>query len=220
MKLADSATAKLSTTIRTTILCQCKPVDFYHKNIREHYIAIHLNNKENEDLWNVFNTTFIYIVLSSRKKIHIIIPVKVYKKNIKKKPNGIWYNKTLSRRHFYLNDTRQNNVINKKILDRNEWYIFHISVIFRNDYYQLARIWPPLSRTKVSRNQSRMLTRKLCSASTNCLQYTRLLLYQTVFFSQSVTWIVITIKLICIEYIAGLHNIALTSQCALRDILH
>jgi hypothetical protein len=39
-------------------------------------------------------------------------------------------------------------------------------------------------------------------------------------FLRSVTCIVITIKWIFIEYIAGLHNIALTSQCALRDILY
>jgi hypothetical protein len=45
---------------------------------------------------------------------------------------------TLSRLYFHLTDIRQTNVIYKKILERNEWYIFHISVIFRNEYYQLA----------------------------------------------------------------------------------
>jgi hypothetical protein len=120
-------------------------------------------------------------VLSPRKWIHGIIPVKCYKKKFKKFSNGIWNNKPLSRRHFHLTDRQQNSVISKKILERNKWYIFHISVIFRNDCCHLARIWLRLSRAKLSRNQSRMLVRKLCSSSTTCLPYTRILLYQSMF---------------------------------------
>jgi len=147
----------------------------------DHYIVFHLKDRENKDLRNVFNTAFIYTLLSPIKRIHNIIPVKRYKRTFKEKPNGIWNNKPISRRHFRLTDSQQNSVINRKILEINEWYTFHISVLFRNDCYQLARIWLRLSRTKVSRNHSRILERKLCSASTTCLQYTRLLLHQSMF---------------------------------------
>ena len=139
MQFTDSATAKMSTTISTITLCSCKYVDFYQKNIRNRHIVIQLKDRENENLRNVFNTAFIYTVLSPRKRTPNIIPVKCFKK-FKKKANAIWHNKPLSRRYFHLNDSQQTDVINKKILERNEWFIFHISVIFRNECYQLARI--------------------------------------------------------------------------------
>jgi hypothetical protein len=64
-----------------------------------------------------------------------------------------------------------------------------------------------------------VLARKLYSDSTTCLQYTSFLLYQIVFLFQIVSCTIIIIKCDCVKYIAGLQNITLTSQSALRDIL-